>query len=67
MSTTNNHNNNLRPTLYDYLTDFSYDTDEEYQTELDRLLKINVSNHIGILDELYLTTSNDPLLMKLYT
>lgn len=64
---TNNHNNNLIPTLYDYLTDFSYDTDEEYQTELDRLLNINQGFHIAILDELYLKTMNDPLLIKLYT
>jgi len=67
MSTSTANNNYLKPTLYDYLTDFSYDTDEEYQTEIDRLLKINECNHIAILDELYLTTMNDPLLMKLYT
>ena len=55
------------PTLYNYLSELSYDTDEEYQNKLNEILKIYDCNHIAILDELYLKTANEPLLMKLYT
>lgn len=55
------------PILYNYLKNLSYETDEEYQEELNELLKIYECNHIAILDELYLKTSDEPLLLKLYT
>lgn len=57
----------LTPTLYDYMKNLSYETDEEYQEELNELLKIYECKHIAILDELYLKTSSEPLLLKLYT
>jgi len=57
----------LATTLYDYMKTLSYETDEEYQEELNELLKIYECNHIAILDELYLKTSEEPLLLKLYT
>jgi hypothetical protein len=60
-------NNNLKPISYDYLKEISYDTDEEYQTELNKILKIYDCDHITILDELFMATSNDTLLMDLYT
>ena len=55
------------PIAYKYLKNLSYETDEEYQEELNELLKIYECNHIAILDELYLKTSDEPLLLKLYT
>lgn len=55
------------PTLYNYLKNLSYETDDEYQEELNELLKIYECKHIAILDELYLKTSSEPLLLKLYT
>lgn len=52
---------------YNYMKNLSYETDEEYQEELNELLKIYGCNHIAILDELYLKTSEEPLFIKLYT
>jgi len=55
------------PIAYNYMKNLSYETDEVYQEEINELLKIYECNHISILDELYLKTSEEPLLMKLYT
>lgn len=53
--------------LYDYTATIAYKNDEEYQTTLNLLLKMESQEHVSILDDLYLQTQNDPLLLKLYT
>lgn len=52
---------------YDYTAHISYETDEEYQNALNLLLKMDQGEHVPLLDELYLQTQHDPLLLKLYT